>query len=1277
MMESGTRSRRVLLILAVIATGFTAWFLLRPRYDYVWQRNIILPPSVNTPTAEEYEPNISPDGKSILFTRGSAGHNTDLFIAAYNDGQVGPASPLQGVNTEYDEIDSMLGIDGYLYFYSDRPGGEGGYDLYAAQQRPDGSYHTPVNLGPNVNSEFNDYDPCLSPSGELLYFSSNRHSGGSEEDYDIYVCRKEEKGWSAPKALSAINTPKNEWEPMLDASGRVLYLTSNRERKGTDGGVRTDYDLFASRFGETGWQNPTNMGTEINSTEDEFDPCISPDGRHFLYVQAKRDGEAYLVDIWAGHQKAIAKGSLVRIDKLPPRVIYILLSLIAGFLLLWLLLACWNRMTTLQRCGLGSLVAHCLIAWILTLTTLKSEFNELAQREATYVIYTSADEEVDPDTFMAKLFKETAKPAPTPKEQRMETAKVEEAQTQEQKAPSLLEVAMSRPRSEAHVEKRHAESVTPTALSTPAPMIEREALTAPSPEPLLKPDEAQKAEASQQVKVAKSAEARPTFETIVSRPTPATRTASRPTPQRRDTATPTKLTATTAAPAPTTVAEAAPSTQRPQRPVRSQNEPTLLPQATAQIPLATVGGPSPMRPRSTEAAPKAIAKPSPAQPLALTAEAPVIPQETVHARAQPSLSAPTASQVTPTAPSQPVAPVETAHVTHVSNTASLPQPTTSRISPSRPTLAESQPQPILHDAPAPTAQAVQESTAVETIHLPQQAGASSTPAIAQAAAPASTTKLTLLSAQPSRPITGAKTHPHRRERIVNTVPVAIKSTPQTTSAHTLQAEAVQPVAAPVAFQVQARTTLTAAAPTATPGAVAFTHRTQRLAPKTARTPSRPRRNSALMAMAPTTVEPSTREGVHTLSRTSASQSLPQGPRTMTTRVTATAPRVTAQLPALHSSPGTEARPSPRTIQLRRRSAPKTVTVLALGTLSTVQGTPADPQPNHTPGAVPTGPTAVTPIPSAPLPPRSSVALSLPRPGPSTPVRPQRPRPAASRPVAKKSTSLAVLARAAWTNAGPLSKTLNSSVTDYAANLSPDGKTLLLTRCQAAGPQAHRSRILISRQRANGEWETPKIIAALESEGDDIDASLAPDGNSILFYSNRENGLGAYDIYQAPRSNGVVGPPQNLGEGINTPFDEFDPCFSRDGQTLFFTSNRHSGLEGDHDIYVARRTATGWTQPERLPINTEHHEWEPMLSRDGSTLFFTSDRPGGVGGFDIWMSRFKNGTWQKPVNLGPSVNSPRNEFDPALSPDGARLLFSTNREEGGEAFDLWQVERSVK
>ena len=123
-------------------------------------------------------------------------------------------------------------------------------------------------------------------------------------------------------------------------------------------------------------------------------------------------------------------------------------------------------------------------------------------------------------------------------------------------------------------------------------------------------------------------------------------------------------------------------------------------------------------------------------------------------------------------------------------------------------------------------------------------------------------------------------------------------------------------------------------------------------------------------------------------------------------------------------------------------------------------------------------------------------------------------------------------------------------------------------------------------------------------------------------------------------------PINLGPTVNSTSMDRGPAISKDGLSLYFASNRPDGSFGGEDIYVSQReTRDGqWGPPENLGsiINTTDNEMVPALSRDGHLLFFASNRPGGFGGVDIWVSRREHThddfAWQPPENLGAGVNS---------------------------------------
>ena len=142
------------------------------------------------------------------------------------------------------------------------------------------------------------------------------------------------------------------------------------------------------------------------------------------------------------------------------------------------------------------------------------------------------------------------------------------------------------------------------------------------------------------------------------------------------------------------------------------------------------------------------------------------------------------------------------------------------------------------------------------------------------------------------------------------------------------------------------------------------------------------------------------------------------------------------------------------------------------------------------------------------------------------------------------------------------------------------------------------------------------------------------------------------------------PPESLGQPINTPeHDEYEPTLSPDGLTLVFVRGQPGG---GADLYQSVRTPDGWTEPEPIEsLNTNADELGPEFTHDGTGLYFYSDRDGSLGGYDIWLVRRSEQGWGEPEHLGPSVNSPFNDYGPALSPNDDRLYFASNRPREGE------------
>jgi len=157
--------------------------------------------------------------------------------------------------------------------------------------------------------------------------------------------------------------------------------------------------------------------------------------------------------------------------------------------------------------------------------------------------------------------------------------------------------------------------------------------------------------------------------------------------------------------------------------------------------------------------------------------------------------------------------------------------------------------------------------------------------------------------------------------------------------------------------------------------------------------------------------------------------------------------------------------------------------------------------------------------------------------------------------------------------------------------------------------------------------------------------------------------------------------ENVGPPVNTSYRDSGPCISADGLTLFFDSDRPGG-SGESDIWVATRTTKSdpWGTPVNLGpiVNASSYDAYPSVSADGLMLFMQSYRPGGCGGYDIWMTtrQSKDNLWTTPVNLGSTVNSSAIDGDPCISPDGLVLFLTSLRPGGYGIADLYLVRRAT-
>jgi len=261
----------------------------------------------------------------------------------------------------------------------------------------------------------------------------------------------------------------------------------------------------------------------------------------------------------------------------------------------------------------------------------------------------------------------------------------------------------------------------------------------------------------------------------------------------------------------------------------------------------------------------------------------------------------------------------------------------------------------------------------------------------------------------------------------------------------------------------------------------------------------------------------------------------------------------------------------------------------------------------------------------------------------------------------------------------LGANVNTDADEYYPSLTIDGKTLVFTRNKKDPAQRNMPQedFYVSNYKA-GAWSMAFSAGApLNTSQNEGAPSISADGKILFFAAcDRDDGMGSCDIYFSRNINGQWSAARNLGAPINTPAWETQPSFSSDGKTLYFIRGMHTkeGLK-QQDIYVTSIGANGNFQtPVKLGsnINTEEAEESVFIHPDNQTLYFSSRGFAGMGGLDIYMSkRQTDGSWGMATNLGYPINTCNDENSLLVSPDGISAYFATDREGGFGGLDLYQ------
>lgn len=253
--------------------------------------------------------------------------------------------------------------------------------------------------------------------------------------------------------------------------------------------------------------------------------------------------------------------------------------------------------------------------------------------------------------------------------------------------------------------------------------------------------------------------------------------------------------------------------------------------------------------------------------------------------------------------------------------------------------------------------------------------------------------------------------------------------------------------------------------------------------------------------------------------------------------------------------------------------------------------------------------------------------------------------------------------------------VNTSAHEYLPAFTADGETLIFTRNERRDENFY-----LSKNDEKNIWQQAEALDSVNTAENEGAQTVTADGRLLIFTAcNRPEGLGSCDLYFSTLNNGTYTKPRLMPEPINSRYWESQPSLTPNGDGLYFASNRPGGF-GEKDIYVSYFFQGNWTKPRNLGeiINTSQDDVTPFIHADGQTLYFTSEGHPGLGGKDLFYSRWQaqERKWGKPQNLGIPINTKKDEGTLSISLDGKTAYFASDREDFAEAqggVDLYQFE----
>ena len=266
------------------------------------------------------------------------------------------------------------------------------------------------------------------------------------------------------------------------------------------------------------------------------------------------------------------------------------------------------------------------------------------------------------------------------------------------------------------------------------------------------------------------------------------------------------------------------------------------------------------------------------------------------------------------------------------------------------------------------------------------------------------------------------------------------------------------------------------------------------------------------------------------------------------------------------------------------------------------------------------------------------------------------------------------------NLGP---NINSKYSDYAPVISTDETMMIFTsrREGSVGGKIENGQyfedLYISYNEGGDKWSPSTNMKTINTEEHDASIGLSPDGSILYTFKGTPDG----NLYESKLKGDSWSKPKPLNKNINTKYHETSISTSSDCKVIYFVSERPKDefgtpSKGGKDIYKSERNENGEWGPARnigAPINTKYEEEGVFIHPDNRTMYFSSNREGSIGGYDIFYSEMDDeGNWGEPVNIGIPINTPEDDVFFIVAGNGRFAYMSSEREGGVGMQDIWRI-----